>query len=390
MFIKHHHKKLKTLYAAAFLFSVYIALAAYINSTFLGERLGEEVVGLVYIAGYVLAIIGLWFAPKIIRAFGHIRTIYTVIALSALALLIFIMGNGVLPLIVAFVVYIAINSLIYFELDIFVESSSTDNHTGGIRGLFLTIMNMAWLISPFISGLLLDATMADFRVIYMVGIGILILVLIILSFYIRDKEIQVPKEHPSIGETLKLIAQNKDLRGVFAGGAALAFFYAIMVIYTPIYVSAHIGFTWLEIGFMLTVMHIPFVLLEYPIGSAADRKWGEKEMMIAGIIIIAVFSFLFSVPTLPSIALWTTIFVGSRIGASFLETTVDSYFFKQVSELDDSLIGIQNSIDPIAYMLAPAVASIFLLFFDMQYLFILLGIIVLGSLFFVFKIKDTK
>lgn len=386
------HKGIRIIYTAWFLFTVHIAVIAYINSTFLGSYLGEGMVGLLYIGGYTLAILGLYTLPKLAKKIGHKKNLYAAIILSLVALSCIILSEVVWVIALGFVLYLLASTLIFFEFDILLESVSSDTTTGQTRGLFLTIMNMAWLISPFISGLLLDITGTSYRAVYILSAFVMILVLIIVAL---TGQKETPHDSPIHGktylwETFAKMFRNDNIRRVFIASVTLSFFYAIMTIYTPIYVYSHIGFSWLEIGFMLTVMHIPFILLEYPIGRAADRKWGEKEMMIAGIIIIAVASFLFSIPTTANIILWTALFVLSRIGASLLEATTESYFFKQVNEHDDDIISVQRNAAPLAYILAPAVASIFLAFFDLRYLFILLAVVVMASLLVVYKLKDTK
>src|SRR5690606_36525455 len=134
------------------------------------------------------------------------------------------------------------------------------------------------------------------------------------------------------------------------------FFYAVAVIYMPLYLYMTIGFSWANIGFLLLLANIPFIVLGYPVGKIADEYIGEKEMMMAGLCIAAlgVFGFIMSDST--SIVSWAIILIISRIGISILETTTESYFFKKKAHDDAEILSIQRNAIPLAYLIVPLLA----------------------------------
>ena len=85
---------------------------------------------------------------------------------------------------------------------------------------------------------------------------------------------------------------------------------------------------------------MPLVFLPYELGYLADKKFGEKEMLIIGLLILAVTTFLFVVITSTELFLWILLLVASRIGASFVETMSFSYYFKKVGVEDPSLTAL--------------------------------------------------
>src|SRR5690606_1462126 len=101
-------------------------------------------------------------------------------------------------------------------------------------------------------------------------------------------------------------------------------FFAWMVIYVPVYLSVELGFNWEEIGSILFVALMAYVLLEYAIGYLADNYFGEKEMMALGCIIMSLsvscFIFLDGSSVLP----WMIAMFMTRVGAAFVETTSES------------------------------------------------------------------
>jgi Na+/melibiose symporter-like transporter len=73
--------------------------------------------------------------------------------------------------------------------------------------------------------------------------------------------------------------KTKSIRTIGAINVLLQLFYTFMVIYVPIYLTEVIGFSWSELGLILCIALIPFVLLDSPVGELADKKYGEKEFL---------------------------------------------------------------------------------------------------------------
>jgi len=162
-----------------------------------------------------------------------------------------------------------------------------------------------------------------------------------------------------------------------------------MVIYTPIYLHEHIGLPWVTIGIVFTVMLLPFALFEYPLGKLADKKLGEKEIMTAGIIILAITTATLSFIGSAHIIVLSLILFGTRTGASMIEVTSESYFFKKISGADSELLGFFRMTSPLAYIVGPIVASSVLVFIDFRFLFLTLGIIMLFALRYSLTLHDT-
>jgi MFS family permease len=122
----------------------------------------------------------------------------------------------------------------------------------------------------------------------------------------------------------------------------------------------------------------------------ADRWWGEKEMMAAGFAILALSSasigFLAAVGTVG----WMLVMFVSRIGASLVEVTTESYFFKQVKSGDAPLISLFRLTRPAANLAGALAGSLVLLVVPFPLLFILLGIIMVPGIMLAAYLVDTK
>ncbi len=382
-------KKLRTvLYILGFLLALQTAIPAYINSSFIGQYLSSEnLVGFLYTLSALLAIFCLLAVPKILKKLGNYKTILLIAAVNVAVLLILAFSQNAKLILVSFIFYLAINAVIYFNLDIFLENHSEDKNTGNIRGLYLTTINIAWVLSPLIMGFLLAN--GNYWKIYLISAGILLPFVILLS--LNFKNFKDPSyKSPPVWNTFKKIFKRKNIYKIFMVKTFLHFFYAWMVIYTPIYLHKYIGFDWATIGIIFTVMLLPFILFQLPLGILADKKWGEKEILNIGIIIISLATISLSFINGANFWIWAIILFATRIGASAVEITSESYFYKHIDGEDADILSFFSMTRPLAYTIAPLLASVTLFFVDFRYIFLILGLITLFGLKYGLTLKDTK
>ncbi len=344
--------------------------------------------GLIYTASSLVTIIGLVFFSSILKRLGNYRTATTLIILQILTLVGIAISNSILLIAPLFILSIAFGNIIGLNIDVFIEHNTNSKTVGGIRGMYLTIINIAWILSPMLAGVLLDGT-SQYWKIYAVSALFLIPTLLILRSANFSQFKDPEYEEISARSTLHKIRINPNLYRIFMANIILNLFYAWMVIYTPIYLHKYLGFDWEVIGFIFTIMLIPFVLLDMPLGKLADKKWGEKEMMSIGFIIMAISTAIISTVGSNNVWIWIIILFTTRIGASIIEIMIETYFFKKVGEKDANMLSMFRSTRSMAYIIAPPLFSASLWFLDYRYTFIILGIISLYGLRYSLTIEDT-
>jgi MFS family permease len=390
MLSKIKNRNLLSVYLLGFLFAFHVALPTYINSSFLDVFMSEKSLGIVYTIASVLTIFFFFLAPLFLRMFGNYRVAFSLILIELFALTSLILGENPLLLATSFIISILTIPFIYFSLDIFLESFSEDKKTGRVRGIYLTMTNLAWIFSPIISGFIL--TKSNYWGVYLFSLLFLLPILFILSknfSNFRDSKYEVT----SISNTLKTVWKSKNIRNIFSTSFLLHFFYSWMTIYTPLYLHKYAGFSWTEIGIIFGIMLLPFVLVQFPLGKMADEKMGEKEILSIGFFLTAISTMaLFFIPQNSSLWLWAVLLFITRIGASSIEIMTDTFFFKNVNNLNANIISFFRTSRPVAYVLGPLVASLSLNFVKVESggIFIILGVIMLSGLFFSLRLKDTK
>ncbi len=369
--------QLLPIYLAAFFFALQMSLPLYSNSSFLGQFLPEKSVGLIFTASSVLVIFLLAVFPTLLQKIGNYKTIIGILVLEIGLLTALAMSSLLFVIVPIFILIQTCIALGFFSFDIFIERLSSDKTTGATRGIFLTTVNTAILLGPLLAGFILSDS--EFWKIYLTAAIALVPALYVIARKLKNftdpPYHKIPYIKTLVGTVLSRHPKDEVRHAVIAS-LLLWFFYVWMVIYTPLYLRAHIGFTWAEIGIIFTIMLIPFVLFELPLGKLADRI-GEKKIMIAGFLIMSFFTAILFFIREPGVVLWAAVLFCTRIGASFVEITSESYFFKHIKSADTNILSVFRNSAPFAYIVAPTIASALLVFMDIQFLFLALSIILL-------------
>ncbi len=381
-------EKISSLLMAVFILAISFAQIAYVQSTFLNQFFSLEFVGFTFFAAYLVTFLAINYYSNLIAKFNNLKTALAVLTLEIISLLVFIFIPQPIFIFLAFILYIIAINLVFINFDIFLEAQTSDTKTGKIRGLYFTIYNLGWVVSPFISGQILEKL--GFNWLFILVIILTLPVIMILKINFKNFHNHYSHKHFKVLKTLKEIAKHPNLEKIFYIACLLQIFYSVMVIYTPIYLNQNIGLSWSEIGIIFTVMLLPFIIFEYPAGYLADKYWGEKELLTVGLIITALASILiFSLDT-KNILIWGLILFLSRIGASLIEIMRETYFFKKVDVENINLINAFRSTLPFAYIFTPIIFGAVLYFWPINYIFLVLSVIMLTGLYFSLTLKDTK
>ncbi len=381
------------LYAALIPLSFHFALVLYIHSSFLESHMSTDAVSILYTVSALLAVGSFLLMPRLLRTIGNIRTItyLTVIEITALILLPFTQ----IPFTIAilFILHQIAAQLLFFSLDIFMESltGNCEKDTGGRRGIFLTIMSLTIAFSALLSGYLMGDNEPQYALVYATSALILIPFLVIVRRSFSSwKDATYPDTRLVSG--FRRFLRERDIRNVLLSHFLLQLFFSWMVIYMPLYLSSVLGLPWSEVGRILFVGLMAYVLLEYIIGVIADTKLGEKEMMAFGFLILVVATAWFTFLNTSSIPLIMLAMFLTRVGASLVETTTESYFFKHTNGEDGALISFFRITRPLSMVVGAMLGSLTLVLVNhhMHLLFAVLGLLMIPGFFFTMQLKDTR
>jgi MFS family permease len=378
--------KIKRMYVLSFIFSLHIAVSAYINSKFLTEIISERYVGILYALASILTLFLLIKSSIILKNFGNRRLVIFFLFINMLALVGLITSINPYIIGASFILFSITNTLSFFCIDIFIEHFGNNKTIGKTRGLYLTTLNVAWVFSPLLASFLIEG--GGYKAIYSISFLMVSIMTIGLVFLTKDFQDKTYRKTPFL-ETFKYLKTNAQMLSILTINFLLQFFYVWMVIYTPIYLYNYIGFNWHQIGIIFTIMLLPFVLLELPVGMLIDKyNLNKKVLLYIGFSVMICSTFLISIISVPDIVLWAIILFITRVGASIIESTAEIYFFSNVKEEDANLLGLYRDMVPVSYIIAPIIATLVFIIFPYKYLFVILSIIIATSFIYIPKLKQ--
>lgn len=379
------------IYSAVLLLVFHTFLVAYINSSYLGQFVGKETVGLIYTVGSAVSVLVFLFISRVLHLVGNFRLTILLLLLNFIAVLGMSVAESIRVAVPLFIMHLISVPLIVFNLDVFMEELIGDNEgaTGSRRGLLLTLASLIGAIAPFTSSLLVNGNEQTFTLAYTVAALTLIPIFLILFRFFRDFS-DPTYDEIELFAALREFWVHQNVRWVFLAHFSLQIFFMFMVVYSPLYLVGELGLSWSEFGLVMFVAQLAYVVCEYPIGRLADEFIGEKEMMAAGVLIIVLAMGALGAITSDDVVLITMIMFISRVGASLVEVTTESYFFKQIKSSDAQIISFFRVTRPLAYVVGALIGSFTLLYVAFNLLFVVLAVILLPALFFTSRIVDTR
>lgn len=391
-----HHSRFKrnfgALYSAITLLALHWAFVIYVNSSYVGQFIPESAIGLLFTTSSAITILIFLFISRVLHRVGNYKLTLFLATLEVLMLIGMAFADSLRTAIPLFMVHQAILPLLLYNLDVFMEEmiGNKETETGSRRGLYLGVMSLAGAIAPLGAGFLVSEDGdPSFTPVYLTGAIIMLPFLYIIVRYFRT--FSDPKySEIKVLDAIHRFWVKKDIRNVFLAHFHLQLFFTSMIIYAPLYLATQAGFSWSEIGLILFVGLMAYVFLEYPIGIIADRYTGEKEMMALGFITIGVsVSWLAFLPA-GAIGLWMFAMFMTRVGASFVEATTESYFFKHTKGSDANIISFFRITRPLSYVVGALLGSLTLLYLPLNLLFVVIGVLMAPALIFSLMLKDTK
>ncbi len=383
------NKLLLATFLMTILYAFHYGIPLYVTSTYLHVYFGSSVISSLYVIASLVTLLASIHVAKYIKRFHTYTFTMMLVIAEMIVMLAFALTKNPILVGLFFVVHFCLQTLLYICINVFVETFSKQANTGSIRGIFLVLLNLGILISPIIGGAIL--TRGSFAALYIVATVILVPFMFFLHQYLGH--IQEPAYHSvDMVSALKRAWRNKDLKGALIASIMLECFYAVMVIYSPIYLAS-IGIPLvIYLSVILPFALLPFVILPYELGWLADTKIGEKELMILGLIIISISLFLMVIVSTPNVVLWIAILLLSRIGAACVETMTYTYYFKKIGAEDTSLTALFSNtrsfatiiIGFLGFFINPLLADY------PQIIFIILGSVILFSILYIVPIKDTR
>ena len=365
-------------------------LVMYINSSYIEQFVGEKAVGAIFTIGAALAILVFLFISKVLHSVGNYYATLFFLILNFLAVGGMALSDTLRTSVPLFIIHLTVLPLIFFNLDVFLEENigNKESSTGAKRGLLLSLTSFVGAVTPLLTGYIVGGS-DNFDSAYLLSAASLLPIVFIILFAFKNFEDPKYKEI-ELFAAIRSFWIKRNIRDIFLAHFLLQMFFFFMVVYAPLYLATQIGLDWVAIGIIIFAGQLAYVFLEFPIGRIGDLYLGEKEMMIAGFFILALTTTALAFLDTTSIWPWTLLMFATRVGASFVEVTTESYFFKHTRSSDAQIISFFRIMHPLSYVVGALFGSLAILYLPFSYMFIVVGILMLPGVIFASRIVDTK
>lgn len=380
MILKHkehlNKRLLRYLYFSSFFLGVASAFVLYLESDYIKTAIGSNNITSFYIIAYLITLVLISNWHHLIRIYGKSKVFLTSLTLKGLITLALAFTPVNKYSVWLMAAYMIAATLTWLNFDIMLENFSADKVTGRIRGLYLTITSAGYVLSPVVAGLLVSRY--GFQASLKASFIFFIPILAIAFWKFRNIDHEAVVKINFIDVIYKII-QRKNVMKIYYISFLLQLFYALMIIYTPLRLL-ELGFSWTDMGKMFTFMLIPFIIIEYPVGYLADKKFEEKNILPFALLIISLSTGVMTFIDSKSMIIWAAVLFGTRIGASLMEVLRDSYFYKRIDCEDVDIIDFFRNVTPLSYIVGAIIAMPIVYFFQIKAIFIIIGIAVLTGI----------
>jgi MFS family permease len=376
----------RVIYAANFLLAFGTTVTLFTNSSFIEHTVGLRYVGAVYALSALLAIAILSRTTKTLERIGNRTFFLRYGALYALSLAAIILPVPAMARVIGLGAYLCVTTVLIFSINVSFAHLSPKAGRGKTRALFLLLGNVGGLLAPTFAARAID--FGGYVGTYALDLLVFLALSVLLFFGLRnfrDAQYAPPRILGAIRHTIR----ESTLRNVVAANFILQFFYAWMVVYTPIYLSQELGFSWDSIGLIFSCMIAAFVVLDYPLGRLADWIGSEKELAAIGFAIMSGSVFMLGAGGITTVLGVGIVLFCSRIGAATVEAMTEIHFFKIASDTDPSMLTLFSDIRPLSYVVAPLLGALCVAFLPFNMIFVVLGIILLVGCYVATQMEHT-
>lgn len=352
-------------------------LVIYVIAPYLALFMPEAQTGLVVSLGALITLSVFPFMPRLVRRFGARRMAIGLAFLQAVMVSVLALSPSMPFAILCVALVCATSPLVAYQLDLLLEAVTTEEEsTGRTRTLFISAASIALVIAPLLIGFLLDGTEEYWRVFLAASLSLTPFITLLLLEKLPEGE---PPHLAAVRSTCFCLWSNPDLRAAALGNGVLQFFFHLAPLYIPLYLHTVLGFPWSDLGWIFAVMLLPFVFVEYPAGWIADHWIGDKELLIAGFIIMGVaFAAIGFITASTPLAVIAGILFVSRVGGALSEAMTESHFFRRVSERDANTISVFRMMRPVGALTAPLLASVLLVSGNYLFFFMVSGALIVA------------
>jgi ACDE family multidrug resistance protein len=283
-------------------------------------------------------------------------------------MLFYFIDNLYFAIILGLIIYVSASLRVNVS-GIILRDKSRDGQVPKNTGFMYVLLNISWLLGPLLAGFLSQRFGIKF-IFIISGLLMFLAFSLLKEFGLKDNR-KTKKVENNLFHLIKGFFSKKKFVLSYIVSGGVNFWWAFIYIYIPIYIIES-GKSDLIVGYFLSGIIAPLVLLEYLFGNTTG-KVGFKKMFFRGYLIVLAVSFLcFFINDVYAILI---LLVLGSVGIAMLEPTTESHFFSIASKDErDKYYGVYNTAIDLNYVISLFLVAMLLRFVEFKYSFILMGI----------------
>lgn len=381
-----------TAFAASFIDTIW---AVYMQDSFekiVSSSLAIVLVGLFSSFLTIIAFFSFFFSVPFIENKNKSKLYSLSLIFYMIVYLLFAINNNPYVFAALAIVMTVLTTLRITSFGIMIRDKSKETELARNEGVMYTLMNVAWVIGPLISGLLSEFLGISFIFI----ISAIFIALALVSFKVsRIKDPNLRKKvDKHMFKNFKEFFRNKDRVLAYILGGGTPSWWALVYLFIPMFIiQSGLEIEW--VGFFMFAVAVPLILFEYVFAKLAG-KVGFKKMFRTGFFILflaALSCFLISdisvILGMKNIYVILGILVLASTGAAMCEPTTEAYFFDLLKGKEElHFYGPYNTNLETSRLIAYALPSLLLIFFPFKSVFLFFAVLMIAYFFLSFRIKE--
>ncbi|MFZ1626941.1 MAG: hypothetical protein WAT81_04020, partial [Candidatus Moraniibacteriota bacterium] len=146
-----NRNKVRLLSGLSFVLGFLDAFLLYILSSYFVQISGEHLVGSFYLVAFVVVLWLLMRLQPMVHTIGSVRFLGILLVGLITTSFFLSLRDPSWAGVVALLAYLVCSNMLWSVMDVLVEDFSTDQVSGRVRGLYLTVMNAGLLLAPILS-----------------------------------------------------------------------------------------------------------------------------------------------------------------------------------------------------------------------------------------------
>jgi len=331
----------------------------------------DFLVSLIITFSYLFDVIATVYSSVIIEYLQKRKTMILGLVLYTVVLILFTISESSHAVLLLFVLYSFLFTLLFFGISMYIDKLSSRENIAKNFGENGVLLNIGWVVGPMLAGLI--AEKFSFIEVFLLASLFSFIALLIFVFSEPAERRHPEHHHVYIFRNIKNFFRADLTRRLYWTGLGFSIFYGASAM-IPLQLM-HLGGTISQIGIIIGLASLPWIILELPVGKWADKTKKEPRLFFLTYTLLAPAIFLLGlVRSLPLAFIFLLL---TSVATALSETTIQSYFYRKFPQNSISLVSVFLTYSSFGLFLGTCLTTVALTIMPLSSFYMLLGVLLI-------------